>query len=91
MVPTGSAKVTVPPVPDDDDEDPDVPEHPAARSTRDAAIAVVHRLMTVQSLPIGRSQATVTYLTDGLTAKKLNELATETLSALANDLRQIVP
>src|ERR1017187_130371 len=54
MVPAGSAKVTVPPVPDD----PGVPDvHPATRSATDAAIAVAHRLMIVQSLRIGRSEA----------------------------------
>jgi hypothetical protein len=54
MVPAGSAKVTVPPVPEE--EDPDVAvEHPAARSATDAAIAIAHRLMIEQSLPIARS------------------------------------
>jgi hypothetical protein len=62
MVPAGSAKVTVPPVPPE--EDPDDPvEHPATRSATDAAIAIAHRLMIVQSLPIARSQATITYVT----------------------------
>ena len=55
MVPAGSAKVTVPPVPEEDPDDP--VEHPATRSATDAAIAIAHRLMTTQSLPIGRSEA----------------------------------
>src|SRR5580692_1756820 len=79
MVPAGSAKVTVPPAPE---EDPELPvEHPATRSATDAAIAIAHRLMIEQSLPIARSQATAAYVTGGLTGRWSRSPSPRTLFA----------